>query len=89
VDGGVNVVFDERAGGMLTLFPRGDRIDRKGSWTPTHDGGRALVCCPECRWVGTLAHYKVSTTGSVRPMYVCPGPHCKWDGHIGLEGWVC
>ena len=72
---------------MTTLIQstRRDGVMRKGEWRDTDKG--ALVCCPGCGKIGSLAEHTIDPDGTVTPSLVCPFAHCDFHDMAKLADW--
>lgn len=73
---------------LLIQSTRRDGVMRKGEWRGASDfRGGALVSCPSCGKISSLADHTIDPDGSVYPSLVCPFAICDFQEFVKLADW--
>jgi len=61
----------------------------KSRWQRSNTGGRktAVVACPKCGKISSLAGHEIDEIGRVTPSLMCPHDKCEFHDFVQLIGW--
>lgn len=71
-------------------FPRAtepESVPGRGMWSLTFEKGReaAVISCPNCAVMQTIAPGRITARGVVDDVVACVA--CKWFDYVTLDGW--
>ncbi len=74
---------------MMRAIHAGDPTQEWGRWYEWRGEmfRTAIVSCPECGRLASLAGHEIMASGRVFPAVRCPQHGCPWEEAIKLEGW--
>lgn len=70
---------------LRNLNPKGGLP--KARWQRTENGKTAVIACPDCGKISSLADHEIDSIGVVKPSLMCPHDKCQFHDHVQLIGW--
>jgi hypothetical protein len=73
----------------MRVIERGDVVAQRGRWHEWRGAmfRTAILSCPSCGKLASLASHEILASGRVMPVVRCPHPSCGWEDAVRLDGW--